>query len=355
MKKNRITLIITLVLLVIAVLLIYTTSDSTLRKDISDFAVEDTAKITKIYMADKAGNEVLLEKTGPSYWQLNHAHKASLPKVKALLKTLQDIQVMQPVPRSGHNTVVKRLAANSTKVEIYTMEALINVFGLKLFPREKNSTTYFVGGSTKENIGTYMLMENSTQPYITYLPNFRGFISPRYSVKEDEWRDHQVFRHRLEDISSIVMQNFPEPQNSYRVNNIDNLTWSLIDTYRNDTVHNYDTLKLLSFVTSFEDLRFESLLTNKIDQSLIDSVTGSTPVHQLMVIDKDGDTTAITTYRKEGFKHIYDEITEGPLMEPYDIERMYAEMNDGKDIVLIQNFVFDKVLRPLSYFQKNGN
>jgi hypothetical protein len=39
--------------------------------------------------------------------------------------------------------------------------------------------------------------------------------------------------------------------------------------------------------------------------------------------------------------------------EPGDVDRdrMYALVDDGKDFVLIQNYVFDKVLRDVRYYE----
>jgi hypothetical protein len=37
---------------------------------------------------------------------------------------------------------------------------------------------------------------------------------------------------------------------------------------------------------------------------------------------------------------------------PYDRDRLYALVNDGKDFTLVQYFVFDKILRPMSFFMR---
>ena len=37
---------------------------------------------------------------------------------------------------------------------------------------------------------------------------------------------------------------------------------------------------------------------------------------------------------------------------PVDHDRFYALINEGEDFVLMQYFVFDKVLQPLGYYEK---
>lgn len=349
MKKNRFIFIITIVLLLIAIVLILSQTTSTLRGDISEFAVEDTSKVTKIFLADKDGNEVTLERKNASEWLLNDRYNASKYKVNSLLKTMCDLKVRAPVPLSAHNTVVRRLATASVKVEVYQIVPRINIFNwIKLFKREKLVKTYYVGGPSQDNQGTYMLMEGSDIPYSIYIPRFRGFLTPRYSAKETDWRDHQIFKNKLEDIRTIELTFFEEPKESYKVYNIDNLYFDVIDQYHKDTLYHYDTLKLFSFVTAFEDMKCEAILTKALNRHFIDSVTSTKPVHRLTVVDKLGDTTELITFHKKGFSRLYQE--DGAALEPFDLDRLYGVTKKNKDFVLLQYFVFDKVLRPLSYF-----
>jgi hypothetical protein len=40
---------------------------------------------------------------------------------------------------------------------------------------------------------------------------------------------------------------------------------------------------------------------------------------------------------------------------PVDVDRLYGLTHNNKDFVLLQYFVFDKVLRPLSYFEEDSS
>ncbi len=352
MKKNRIIIIVTIVLLLIAIILIFSRTKSTLRGDISDFAIEDTSKVTRIFLADKDGNEVTLERKNDAEWIINGKFDASIYKVNSLLKTMNDLKVRAPVPLSAHNTVVRRLASASVKVEIYQVKPWLNIFNwIKLFNKERLVKTYYVGGPSQDNLGTYMLMENSTKPYLVYIPRFRGFLTPRYSAKETDWRDHQIFDHEIDDIRTIELTFFKKPKESYKVYNIDNLHFDVIDQYKKDTLKDFDTLKLISFVTAFEDMKCEAILTKSLKQQFIDSVTSTRPVHRITVVDKKGDTTQLITYYKKGFSHLYQE--DGAALEPFDLDRLYGLTRKTGDFVMLQYFVFDKVLRPLSYFTKD--
>ncbi|MCD4746625.1 MAG: hypothetical protein K8R58_10025, partial [Bacteroidales bacterium] len=167
MKKNKLIIIITIILAVIAVILIYSHSKGTFKSELKNFAINDTTNITKIYMVDKKNQSVLLERINAGEWKLNNNYKVRKSGINMLLKTMLNIIPKAPVPKSAHNKTVALLASSSIKVEIYQMVYRIDLFNtIKLFPREKLTKTYYVGNVTQDNIGTFMLMENSSVPFV---------------------------------------------------------------------------------------------------------------------------------------------------------------------------------------------
>ena len=73
----------------------------------------------------------------------------------------------------------------------------------------------------------------------------------------------------------------------------------------------------------------------------------SIPYNIITVVDKAGDTTQVKTFLKPNDKGAID--MEGNIMTS-DVDRLFALVNNGRDFVLIQYFVFDKVFRPLEFF-----
>ena len=352
MKKNKIAFIITLILIIIASILITTNNNTTLKKESSNFALLDTSNVTRIFIADKQNNNVTLEKVTTGNWKINNHAKADSRKVNMLLKTMQDIRVRNPVSLAEHNNVISRLAAAAKKVEIYQIVNRIDLFGwIKLFPHEKLTKVYYVGGATMDNLGTYMWMEGKekNKAFVVHIPNFRGFVSPRYSPKQDDWRDHTIFNYSISEIQSIKIEYFENANLSYKVENLNNRDFKLISLADNKEISNYDTLKLLNFITAFQSVKFEALLTNITEKSKMDSITSSKPAHIITVVDKKGNSNIVKTFHKEGFE---DKIGDGAKLVPVDFERLYASLNDGSDFVLLQYYSFDKVLRPLTYFMK---
>ncbi len=344
-RKHLIILFLIIILVIVALFLVFNGGTGTFKDRTKEFAVKDTATITKVFLADKKNRTILLERVGAGDWLLNGTYKARNSGINLLFETFKHLVPKYPVPKSGHDNIVAQLAAAATKVEIYQQVYRFDCFGIKLFPHEKLTKTYYVGGATQDNMGTFMLMEGADVPFVVHLLGFRGYVAPRYSTQEKDWRDHTVFRKSLSEIQEVIMEIPTEPLNSFKIIK-ENRDLKLIKLQTNEVLPQYDTLRLLNFLTAFADIRYEALL-NDMKPQRKDSIINSTPKNILTVVDTKGDSTSIITYFKPNDNRAVD--MAGNLYV-HDLDRLYALINDERDFVLIQYYVFDKVLRPLSYF-----
>ncbi len=356
-KNNRITIVIAAILVVIAALLIWNNRYlSTIRGEAADFQVWDTASVTKFYLADRYDHESLLERNDGGGWTLNKTYKAHAKQVEIFLSTLYKVRIKMPVSRASHDNIVKQLAVNSTKVEVYQNVPRINLFNrIKVFYHEKRTKVFYVGDATKDSSGTFMLKEGSDKAYIVYIPGFRGFISTRFTANPDDWRSHEIFHETLADIQSVTVEFNRQPQSSFRIDNIGRHQYQL--TRLADAANlPYDTLKVINMLSSFSDLRFESLLNNIMREQSIDSILNSPYLYRITMTTIDGVTTRLTAFEKYVTSTAIHEIEglvddEGNPLDPIDHDRIYGLVNDGPDFVLLQYYIFDNVLRPIEYYE----
>lgn len=353
MKKNKFAIILTLILILIAVLLVFNKNyTSTLQSKETDFAVLDTASVTKIFIANLDTSEILLERD-KNGWSLNKTYKAQQQKVDALLNTMLKLRVRGPVSRASHDNVVSRMAGIAIKVEVYQIVPMINFFDrIKLFPREKRTKVYYVGDVPKDNIGTFMLKEGASTAYIMYLTGFKGFVMSRYSPIVDDWRDHGVFRKRLNEIQSVQIEFNENPDQSFKLEKTDRHNYKITRLKDNYVLPEYDTLRLLNYLTSFNDIRFEALLNTGMPAIKRDSIKNSPFLHKITLVDTEGDSNTVTTFVKKTFT---DHLVIDYHLVPLDLDRMYALINENRDFVLIQYYTFDKLLRPIQYFEPGYN
>lgn len=356
MKNNKLTIIIAAVLVVIAGVLIWNNRYlSTVRGEDADFMVWDTATVTKFYLADRNDHESLLERQPNGSWMLNKTYKAHSKQVQQFLTTLYKVRIKMPVSVASHDNIVKQLAANSTKVEVYQTVPRINLFNrIKLFYHEARTKVFYVGDATKDSSGTFMLKEGADKAYIVYIPGFRGFITTRFTALPDDWRDHTVFSANMADIQSVCVEFNRQPEQSFKVENTGRHQYTMTRLTDNTPIA-FDTLKVINLLSSFGDLRFEALLNNIIPQKRFDSIVQSPYLHRVTLTEKDGTVTQMTTFEKfvnnTAILEIEGRVDEfGNPLDPIDHNRIYGLINDGKDLTLVQYYVFDKVLNPADYY-----
>ncbi len=347
MKNLRYKLMIVALLAVVAIILLMQNSKGTLSREIGDFAIHDTTAVTRIYLADMRGNEVLLTKVQPGIWTLNDTLSARIESVNRLLSSMFRMAVQSPVSRASYNNVITTLATNSVKVEVYEYLPRINIFNLvKLFYREKLSKVFYVGEPTSDNQGTFMLMEGSDTPFIVYLPGLRGFLSARFSANPNDWRNHTIFAISPHEIRSIRME-FPlTPEESYLIEKFDRNDLKITRLADNQAITSFDMNRVMNFINGYRNIRFESIV-EKSPGINRDSIIRSVPQHIITLTDTAGVEQRIKTFRRQNFSYLLDDEYD-PY--PWDMDRFYGLVNDEKDFVLLQYFVFDPVTRPLSYF-----
>ena len=350
MKKNRLTIIIAAILVVIAGVLIWNNRYlSTIRGESADFQVWDTATVTRIYLADRNDYETLLERQPDgSGWTLNKDFKAHPKKIAQILETLYKVRVRMPVSVASHDNIIALLASSSTKVEVYQNVPRINLFNrVKLFNHEKRTKVFYVGDATKDNAGTFMLKEGADNAYIVYIPGFRGFITTRFTANPDDWRDHTIFHESLADIQSVSVEFGENHDWDFKVENTGRHQYKLTRLADQADIP-FDTLKVINLMSSFSDLRFEALYTNTLPQKRIDSIVNSPYLHRIVLTTKEGEIKEMKTFTRllqlGGFS---DPSEYGDV----DHDRMYGLINEGRDLVSIQYYIFDKVLKNITYYE----
>jgi hypothetical protein len=337
MKKLLFPIILVIILGIAAVILYINNSGSTIKKELRDFAVEDTASVTRIFLADKNNQTITLDRKD-GFWTVNKNFIARRDLIDVLLRTICHLNVKAPVPKSAHNTIVKGLAANSTKVEIYQNNAL--------------SKTYYVGGATPDNMGTYMLIEGSGVPFVMDLPGFTGYLSLRYTTDISEWKDRCIFRYKFSDIASVTIENPAAPSQSFQAIQKGTNKFSLYSLSEKKELSGFDTLAVKEYMAYFKKMNFETYVTT-ITKERRDSVFKSRPILIITVEDKAGTKKTIRMYLRPN----YDKLMKGESeVYEWDPDRMYAFINDDRDLVIIQYFVFDPVIKELNYFfRKHGH
>lgn len=341
-KRNRIPAIIVVLLGSITFWLVINNKKSTIKETLRDFAVEDTASITKIFIADKSGKSVTLEHDATGTWTVNGKFIARPDAMQSLLYTIKKVTVKEPVSKNAQDNIIKRLSGAAIRCEIYTGDKLVKA--------------YYVGTETQDQTGTYMIlidpetMKPSAKPFITCINGFEGYLTSRYFTDEKEWRDLTIFKYQPDHIKSVRMEVPFNPEfgyelvvkgnNDYEVKSLSTPTKTLPDT---------DTLAVKQYLSYFQKLSFEAF-EDQLNEKQMDSVRNAKPINIITVTDLDGKSNTVKFFARGPKAKGQKDIKGNEIM--FDQERMDAVINNSKDLVVVQYYVFGKVMPPVMYFQK---
>ncbi len=309
-------------------ILVLKNSKSTIKTELKDFAVEDTTVVDKVFLVDKQNQSILLERF-PEGWQLNGQYSAREDLVNVLLKTLLRMRVKEPVSNAAKEQIIKNLAVKSTKVEVYENGNLSKVF--------------YVGGPTKDSQGTYMIIDGAASPFVMEIPGFRGYLSPRFTTSQADWRSHLVFAHSINRIAQIRIEYISSPENSWLINNNEEAI-ELYDLGNNQKLNEFNLLEVRKYLMGFTKVGF-SKFVDDVPKELMDSVLNGNPFANFLLTDNQGQEITFDAFDKPAWGKL-DEFGE-PLIR--DLDYFFIRMQNG-ELVYAQYFVFDPIFKGLKEF-----
>lgn len=328
MKKNFIILILVVILAAVAVWVVSTNKNSTIKRELRDFAIADTASIDKIFMVKKNNEQVTLTRSNGG-WIVNDKYPARKDAIDIVLKTLKRMQVKNPVSNSSMDNMIKMLATRNTKVEVYS--------------KGKRIKTIYVGGPTQDQLGTFMMLEGSSVPFIVAIPGFAGYLSSRFFTEEEGWRSPLIFSYDFEDIASIKSVNSIFQDQSFKIEKT-GAGYNVAALNGVIKAPGIDTMALRYYISGYERAACE-FFVNQMDPFLEDSLSNAMPFRVLEVTDVSGTTTKVEAHIRRANGLIDDE---GNPLE-WDNERMYARVDD-KTWIVIQFYVFERMFREFDFF-----
>jgi len=317
MPKKQLFYLALIILMAALIWFLSTDKKSTISLE-NNFAISDTASVSKIFIADRNGTTITLNRNKKN-WVVNNKYGVRKDAINTILTTINQVRIQRPVSKNTFVNVIKNLATTGVKIEIYTN----NEIPVK---------TYTIGRSTSNHLGTYMFLAGSETPFIVHIPSFNGFLSPRYGIQgnkinEKDWRTTNIFSLKAEKIERVTLKHIQQPEKSFTLTTA---SMTLFNNSGNEVSFNQE--KVLQFLNAFKLLNCESYKDEK------EKIEFATPLHELIV---NNDT--LRTYAIAG------KLIKGKE-DKFTVKRMYATLNNG-GLMLIQDYVFNKVLITIDQLQ----
>jgi hypothetical protein len=302
------------------------TGKSTVQGWEGDFSIENVDEIHRIFVADRLGNTANLERNG-DHWIYNDEYVANQIVVDNMLQVFKNVQILYTPPAAAIETMVDVLATQGIKVETYDRE------GNKI-------KHYYIGGSTPDERGTFMILDGAEKPYVTTMPNFSGTFWIRFVPQGDKWRDKTVFGYEVEEIASVSVE-YPKLRNK---------SFVLTRTEEEFEVRPYfGTTPEISgapsqgvaegYLTGFASLIAENYINDSPSRA---NVEGTVPFVSITVTTIDDEQKNIQLWPM-------DNIDNYGRIKDTTTERYYC-LDDRGDFLLVQHRVFSKILWAYDYF-----
>lgn len=339
MKKNGSRILLVLLLLLTALTLwVLRNKNKPVSSDKDDrkFAFRDTAALTRIFMADKEGNQCTLERK-PEGWIVNGKYRARSEALLNLMEVIKNIDIKMSVPKESQQTVLKFMTARALRVELYAGNDLVK--------------QYYLGYETEDSEGTYMLLsdiesgKNYDQPYACFIPGFKGFLNPRYIVKENDWRDRILINYTPPQIREIkvVLNDFPS-DSSFIIELKDTRTFA-VKNLKGEAVP-YSEAQLKQYLIYFQNLSYERLITAQ-NKKLQDSLSSVRPFCTISVAGRSFGTDEYKFYRMSFNGKVNPELG---VTFNYDPDRLFVKFANDREWAIGQYFALGKLFVSRNYF-----
>lgn len=337
MKRSRIILIFFVIVIIPSVMVLVKNKNKTLSGKDTDFAVADTACVNKIFIADKNGGKITLERKDKSNWMVNDKYPARADDIALLLETFHKVQVRYPAAKEQQENLIRELASRTMKCEIYCNGSL--------------SKIWYIGHETQDLKGTFCLLQdpNADKPfetvYVLEIPGFIGVITPRFFTLEENWREKKVLSLLPTQIKNVTLDLIGTPDSSFSidVNGLHNFS---VRTLSGKVIAPFDTLAVQQYLSYFMSLYVDAWATNSKEHE-IDSVKRTNHFLELKITDNNNKAQVFKFYHKPTLPG--QEVMDGNKM-PYDPENMYMKFRDDKEFARVPVYTWGKLFQSSAYF-----
>jgi len=303
-------------------------NNSTINSYDRDFKVEDENQIHKIFISEKNNPDVTLERRGAD-WFINDKHKVHPNVIMRLLKVMTEMRIKYiPHPNAIPN-IIKEMGLIGVKVEIYDES-------------DSKLKTYYIGGATADERGTYMLMEGSDQPYVVDVVSYEGSVRGRFLNAPLQWRDKTFLEEKGENIKAIKVE-YPKFKSDSFILDVEEGTVEPISSAMTRGKIKAKKGSITAYLKEMELIGAESIKNDYIKK---DSITALLPFVNLTITHKD-DTEQL--YRFFPLKDIRTNKNTKSLKEVQGVERYFVHCVDG-DFMLVQHLLVKGLLRSYDFF-----
>lgn len=288
------------------------------------YAIDNAADVVQIKINYRLMDpDIVLEKEKGA-WRLNGKYKVRPDAIDNLLNAIEHLELQYIPTAAARTNMMRDLASTGTKVEL-------------LDAQNQLLKSYFIGGNTPDESGSYIIMAGSNSPAIATISGFTGSIRPYFIMPEIEWRDRTVFSEPYDNISEIVVEYPGRESSSFVIREQDGAfrAYPLSDNI--DVSHRSPRAGALeAYLLHYKKISAEAIIE---DPALLANLSRKTPFSQITIRRKDA-----SEYRTAFYPLALDNEDSRPLVERYHL------IDNQGNLYLVQHLLFGKLFVDLENF-----
>jgi hypothetical protein len=301
-----------------------------------NFEIKDTASVNKIIITEPNGMEMTLIRSG-NQWTDDKGECVQPVQVFNILEAAYNVRFKGYVPENSVKTVINRISTIGIKVQY--------------FQNDDWTKTWYIGGSTADHHGTYMLVESaeagkSDLPVIAEIKGMKGIIEPRFFADPRKWQCSGIFTYQMQDIAEVNVKFTERPDRSFEIRKIKN---AYLVKYGGKYLTSLDTNMVYRYLLNYKRINFENP-NYELNDKQLDSLKRSKPFCELKVRTTKGEKKKLRMFRIKATGDA--EVDDFGDKVTYDINRFWCELPDGQ-VVKCQYFVFNPLIMGHIYFNPN--
>ena len=316
-----------------------------------EFRVDRDEELVRVELSRPGEELVALEKTAEGQWLVNDSYHANEQAIRELLSAFMNLEVRRPVPSGQRSQIKDELEEKGVHVEVFAKRHWINIPGSAGFiPRQQRIRHYIALPQNSDNHGHVMRLSHADMPYEVHLSGMPADMSELLALHAHSWRDPYV--------AALTPGEITKVQATVHANETESYQWYLsagedlsMLNHEAEVIafDKIDKEKLAPYFHQIQRLHYERLLPGTNEEKPADLLSHK-PFYTLIVDDVYDHQTKLEFFKRSA--------TVDGTLQPgdrlYDTNRFYLRVNDG-DYALAQYVVFQPVIRPFSWFIKNGD
>lgn len=332
--KTKIYLFVFAILIAIAGYTLYQANAKGDTAKEKDFKVENFEDVTEINITDRMGKNMNLKKVDEN-WILNDKYPVRELLFEEMKEALTKMEAYSPVPNIGKNTIIEQMVAEAVKVEV--------------FKGRKKDKVIYVGGPNLQNNASHMFLEikgkASKQIYNVGIPGFKGYLTTRFLVNENEWRSKEIFSYLPSEIKEVKVKYFTDAgYDDYSLTNEKN-NFTLEVGGKKFSAEDLNVNNIVNYLKMFENQQVMSyIFSEPVDKGLKDSLLVVNKYAEFNLIDQQNKAHKVTLLNmplNESSKQQYDE--NGDPMA-FDVDYKFVIFGEKEDWGVITNERFGRLL-----------